>query len=211
MRPIEPYPEQLREMPLGRVEVQAFRPRDWQVVMGAGGKAEYEVHRQALLQAGIPLYKRKGGGGTVLLGPNTLVVTVHAGVAKTFGNLAYFAAINDVLMCVLRTWRDLPYRQRGISDIALAERKLVGSSIFRRRHYLLYQASLLVELNLELMHRFLKTPSRAPDYRCGREHRDFVTCLRDLGVEQSYQEMAGNLELRLPPLLRKTLTVVDGR
>ncbi len=209
MRPFEAYPEELRETAKGRVEVEIVRPTHWQVVMGAGGKIEDDVHQEALVETGVPLYKRKGGGGTVLLGPNTLVVTVHAGVARTFGNLAYFRAINDALMQVFRCWKNLPFRQKGISDIALEDRKLVGSSIFRRRHYLLYQASVLVELNLDLMARLLKNPPRQPDYRRKREHGDFLTCLRDLGVEQSYEEMAGDLGTRLPGLLRETLRAAD--
>ncbi len=177
--------------------------------MGAGGKTDREVDAATLKTQGLPLYKRKGGGGTVLLGPNVIVATVHAGVARRFGNLAYFHAINNALIAVFNRWKPLAYQQRGISDIAVADRKIVGSSIFRRKSYLLYQASILVELELELMSLLLKQPPREPDYRRGRSHAEFVTCLRDLGIDLAADAMVADLRARLPELTAQALLKAD--
>lgn len=177
--------------------------------MGAAGKAPTEVFAENM--AGIALYKRKGGGGTVLLGPETIVVTLHAGVSNPFGNKAYFEAINAAMIQVFRSWRDLPYRQRGLSDIAVEDRKIVGTSIYRRKQYLLYQASILVELNLPLMEKVLRPPPREPDYRQNRDHRSFVTCLRDLGIAHSYAQMVDDLEHKMPDLADQALRQIDRR
>jgi len=209
--PWRPYPEVLKETPIGLVEVEVHRPDRCCVVMGAGGKAEREVWLEALQARDIPLYKRKGGGGTVLLGPNVIVATVHAGVENRFGNLAYFRAINGALIDIFRGWKPAPYEQRGISDIAVADRKLVGSSIFRRRQYLLYQASLLVELDLALMNRVLQPPPREPDYRRGRPHEAFVSCFRELGLDASYEAMMADLRRQLPASVARRLAEVDGK
>ena len=206
-----PYPETLVESPLGEIEVELSHPGHHHVVMGASGKADQEVFEEELLEAGIPLHKRKGGGGTVLLGPEIIVVTVHAGVAHRFRNLAYFHGINQALIDVMSTWQGLPYAQRGISDIAVNDRKIVGSSIFRRRQYLLYQASILVELNLPLMDRLLRPPTRQPDYRRNRNHADFVTSLRALGINHSFEDMMEDLRQGLPGRLRIHLDEVDAR
>jgi len=205
-----PYPEEIRETPLGQRSLQIIRPQRAQVVMGAGGRPEREVFAEALLAEGIPLYRRKGGGGTVLLGPETLVVTIHAGVAHPFHNLAYFRALNDALIDLFRQWKPLDFRQRGISDIAVDDRKLVGSSIFRRRQYLLYQASILVDLDLARMRRLLREPPRQPDYRLNREHGSFLTCLRRLGIDTPVAALMTDLEVGLPERIDAALSKVDG-
>ena len=204
-----PYPEEIKMTPPGRVDVEVTRPEHWHVVMGAGGKTDAEVHAHELQRRGIPLYKRKGGGGTVLLGPGTLVVTVHAGVAHTFRNLAYFKAINCALMDVFAAWKPLAYHQKGISDIAVGDRKIVGSSIFRRKRYLLYQASILVDFDIELMSTLLRHPPREPDYRRGRGHEAFLTGLRALGAVNDLGAAADDLARRLPALLPPYLREVD--
>lgn len=204
-----PYPEDIKELPFGELEVEVSLPEHWHVVMGASGKAAREVHESAMVEADVPLYKRKGGGGTVLLGPGTLIVTVHAGVAHTFRNMAYFEAINKALMDVFRHWKPLDYAQKGISDIAVGPKKIVGSSIFRRRQYVLYQASVLLDLNLPLMERLLQYPPREPDYRKGRSHADFVTSLHELGVETESRKMLADMESLLPDRLRTYIDEVD--
>lgn len=204
-----PYPEEIRESPQGVLETQVFVPERHQVVMGASGKTEKEVFLEELQFRGIPLYKRKGGGGTVLLGPDTIVVTIHAGVAHTFQNQAYFAAINQALMDCFNQWQPHPYAQRGLSDIAVNDVKLVGSSIFRRRQYLLYQASILVDPDLALMSKLLKPPPRQPDYRRNRSHQEFVTSLRKLGVDKPIHQLVRELKQGLEAPLRRYLGQVD--
>ncbi len=206
----KPYPEQIRETTLGDLEVEVFEPRYHQVVLGAGGKPEKEVYLDRLLSEKIPLYKRKGGGGTVLLGPGVIVVTVHAGVAHLFQNLAYFRAINQALIRIFRSWKSLDFQERGISDIAVGNRKISGSSIFRRKHYLLYQASILVETDLEKMERLLKPPPRQPEYRQNRAHRSFLTSLGELGIGLALSRMITDLQTFLPTFLVEELVLVDG-
>ncbi|PIE89284.1 MAG: hypothetical protein CR997_12190 [Acidobacteria bacterium] len=186
---VNPYPEEIKATPVGEVQVEVFRPDYYHVVMGAGGKARCEVYGDRLEQDRIPLFKRKGGGGTVLLGPHTLVLTVHAGVAKPFAHKSYFHVINRALIEVLNSFKKLNYEERGISDISVDGRKIVGSSIFRRKNYLLYQASLLVLPEFVLMERYLKHPPREPDYRNARSHSVFVTCLSDLGFQVNWPHL----------------------
>ena len=208
-KPWQPYPEDLLETPLGGLHVEVFIPDRHQVVMGAGGKAEQEVFLPALERLKIPLYKRKGGGGTVLLGPETIVVTLHAGVAHPFKNLAYFRAINSALMAVFSMWQKEDYRQRGISDIALGDRKIVGTSIFRRKQYLLFQASILVDLNLTLMNQVLRPPPRQPDYRKDREHSQFLTSLRQIGISRTNETLVADLLQWLPVYVPREIRRVD--
>lgn len=207
----EPYPETISELQPGTLNLQLQRPTSWCVVMGASGKAEHEVHWRRLQEDQVPLYKRRGGGGTVLLGPNTLVMTIHAWVQHYFHNLRYFSTINRALIDVFRTWKPLEYQQRGFSDIAVDDRKILGSSIFRRRNILLYQASLLVDVDRTRIDRYLKHPPREPDYRQGRDHAGFVTSLRELGVQTPDSHLRADLRTMLPEPLRRALTETDSK
>lgn len=200
-----PYPEDIKETALNQLDVEVFQPDSLHVVMGASGKPQLEVHEQVLQTRGIPLFKRKGGGGTVVLGPGVIVVTVHAGVAHPYRNLSYFKAINACLMKVFQTWRNLPYVHKGISDIALGEKKLVGTSIFRRKQYLLYQASVLVDFDSTIVHQLLKHPPKEPDYRKGRSHKEFMTDLKSIGITSPIEDLVGDLTHSLPKLLPSKL------
>lgn len=207
---VQPYPERIIEHPNDGLELEVFRPEFTQVVMGASGKYAEEVHAEALIADGVPLYKRKGGGGTVVLSPHTIVVTLHAQVDHRFRNLAYFKAINAAMARVFYQWKPHPYATRGISDIAVDGRKIVGTSIFRRRNYVLYQASILVELDIESISGLLQHPPKEPDYRSGRDHRAFLTCLRNLGIDQSYAQMIQDLQRDLPGFAREHLDQTDA-
>jgi lipoate-protein ligase A len=64
--------------------------------------------------------------------------------------------------------------RRGISDLALRERKFSGNSLRVRRDWLLYHGTLLYSLPLRLLDACLGTPPRQPAYRAGRRHSHFV-------------------------------------
>jgi len=83
---------------------------------------------------------------------------------------------------------------RGISDLAIGGRKILGTSLYRRRKVLFYQASLLVDNDLSLFDRYLRFPSRVPDYREGRGHLEFCTNLRLEGYALSVRDVMDSLE-----------------
>jgi lipoate-protein ligase A len=87
--------------------------------------------------------------------------------------------------------------QRGVSDLALGDRKLGGSCLRRERGLAHYTTTLLVDPDLALLDRYLQHPPREPDYRAGRTHRDFVTTLRDAGWAGSARDLQEGLSLRL--------------
>lgn len=203
------YPEVLVPLETGHCKVEAIRPSDFQIVMGASGKPSREVHLEAISAMNIGLFRRKGGGGTVLLGPHTVVVTVWAGVTHPFRNGAYFAAINRALIQVFRTWLTADYQRVGVSDIAVDGKKIVGSSIYRKRHLLLYQASILIEAEADLMERVLKPPMRQPQYRRQRPHTTFVTSFRRLGVNLPVPRLIDDVRRLLPDHLVRELAQID--
>jgi lipoate-protein ligase A len=86
---------------------------------------------------------------------------------------------------------------RGVSDLCLSDRKIAGSSLRLWRGRLLFQIAVLVDSDIDLLERYLRHPSREPDYRRGRSHRDFVTSLRAAGFPATTAETAAALRVRL--------------
>jgi lipoate---protein ligase len=151
------------------------------IVLGSSNKAEVEADEAACARDGVTVLKRYGGGGTVLLHPDCLIVSFGAWVREEFQNKKYFAFINGA---VIKALGDVGYRtdgflQLGLSDIVMGQKKIGGTSLFRSRHYLLYQASLLYRTRVEEIEKYLKHPSKEPDYRKHRTHREFL-----MGLEQ---------------------------
>jgi lipoate-protein ligase A len=194
----EAYPEKLYDLIPGTPVVTVARPLTRHVVLGAGCKVASEVDVQNLICDEVTLFRRKGGGGTVLLGPHTMVLTIQANVSHPFGHKIYFNSINQAIIDTLQIILPLNYREQGISDITVNNRKICGSSMYRRKKLLLFQASVLVEDAGRHMERYLKTPSKQPEYRHNRNHSSFVTNLRSLGLSGTWPEWLDVFRLALP-------------
>lgn len=161
------------------LHAEIFVPQTTCVVLGSGNDEALEVNLEACQEGSISVMRRYGGGGTVVLYPGCVVVSLGCWVKEQFQNTLYFSLINQAVIDSLGVaWPNLnDLSQAGISDITMGDKKIAGTSLFRSRNYLLYQASLLVDLDRELVSRVLRHPTKEPDYRHGRSHGDFLTSL----------------------------------
>ena len=152
----------------------------------------------------MPVLRRRGGGGTVVLSPGQVVLALAAEVSSPYHNLEYFRTINGWFRAALESLGLRGVEDRGISDLAVGGRKILGSSLYRRRQLLFYQASLLVSCDLAPLERYLRFPSRVPDYRQGRGHAEFCTTLGAQGLPAGVGEVIDRLRAvvneRLPQL-----------
>src|SRR5262249_35925617 len=125
---------------------------------------------------GVPILRRASGGGTVMLGPGclcfTLILSLERDPALREIRQSY-AYIFDVIRPAIESV--LPgLEQAGISDMAVAGRKISGSAQQRKRHCILHHATLLYDFDCSAVARYLRLPSRQPDYRVHRAHADFM-------------------------------------
>lgn len=158
------------------------------LVLGNSQTPETELDLEAAAADGVPVYQRKGGGGAVYLAPGCVCVAVRFRKNPAWGIADYFAAGNGLLRAALAGAHGLHLEPRGISDLAHVEerhgrweeRKIAGSSLYMPRDCALYLASILVDARLEALDRYLRHPSREPDYRDRRAHADFVVNLSSL-------------------------------
>jgi lipoate-protein ligase A len=152
------------------------------VVLGHSNRISLEVDQRACERRGIPVLRRCSGGGTVLQAPGCLnyALILRGDRAPDLANVAranafIMARHRDALAALL----GLPVRVEGVTDLAIAGRKVSGNAQRRKRHFLLFHGTFLLRMDLALVEQVLPLPSRQPDYRNHRHHRDF---LRNLPV-----------------------------
>ena len=188
----------------GKPVSRIYEPRETCVVLGAGGNPEADVILDRLEADGVPWRRRRGGGGTVVLTPGQVVLALVTTVDSPFRNREYAEEINRWFIEALRRLGVTGVEPRGISDLAIHEKKILGTSIYRTRLVLFYQASLLVDNDLAVFSRYLAMPARVPEYRAGRSHEDFCTTLAREGYPHSVRDVMKALEevvdVRLPTL-----------
>lgn len=185
-------------VPISRI----YEPSTLCAVLGAAGRPEQDLLLENLDADGTPWMHRRGGGGTVVLGPGQVVLAVVTEVASPFRNKEYAAEINSWIVEALRRLSITGIHHAGISDLAIGEKKVVGTSIYRTRLVLFYQASLLVNNDISVFTRYLAMPMKVPDYRKGRTHEEFCTTLAREGYTGSVADVMSALketvEERLP-------------
>ncbi len=175
------------------------------IVLGRGGKLHQEITEETVLEDGINVFRRSGGGGTVVLSPGMLVVAIAAHVKDPYGSKRYFRLLQDPIIETLEALGLPGVSQRGLSDLAWQDRKILGSSMRRQRTLLLYQGVLLVDVARDMFDRYLPHPPKEPDYREGRSHQSFTVTLRELGLQTPLETLQQQLQNHLQARLSETL------
>jgi lipoate---protein ligase len=149
------------------------------VVLGPRCRLIDDVHVTVCEQDGVRVLRRASGGGTVLQGPGclsyafVLPLTWHSHLANIRTTNQF---ILERIALALHRWEpDTVFR--GISDLAIGDRKLSGNAQRRKRNALLFHGTILYSMQADLISRYLKQPSRQPDYRAGRPHGAFLRTL----------------------------------
>jgi len=159
------------------------------VVLGTGLEAAKEVNLEAACAEGTPVLRRHSGGGAVLIGPGVINYSAFYLFKDLPGSESIRGAMSAALrpvISLLGAW-GLQAREIGLSDLAVdcaggGLRKVAGNAQARKRHSVLVHGTLLAKPDLERMARMLRFPSAAPEYRAGRDHRSFLTSLREQGA-----------------------------
>ncbi|MFZ5818074.1 MAG: lipoate--protein ligase family protein [Bacillota bacterium] len=196
---IMPLPYDAQALERYRLEgpfIWLWEPERVECVLGAG-TPETDVDLALCAASDVPVFRRKGGGGAVVLSPGCLIIT-----ACYDGRRRQFATqwIEPIASAIARAVESLglpDVRVRGLGDVALGERKILGSSLYANREVALYQGSLLVDSDLELIPLYLPHPSKEPDYRRGRSHLEFVTSLARAGYTGGMGPLREALEREL--------------
>ncbi len=147
------------------------------IVMGISGKTEELVCSKKMESSPIPLIKRYSGGGTVIVDHNTLFVSF------------IFQKKSHDFRCypepILR-WSETFYQNAlGIPDFHLRENDYVigdlkcgGNAQYIKKDRFVHHTTFLWDFEAPSME-YLLHPKKAPDYRKGRSHSDFLCRLKE--------------------------------
>jgi lipoate-protein ligase A len=196
---IEPHPDLVEPNPGGADDplcesvldplspwLRLHEPHDVRLVIGRHQDPERELQTGVARADRIPIHRRVSGGGAVVLAPGMLLIALR--LRNTLlGTSCWFDLINGVLAPAIGTLAGHLPTTRGHGDLTLASadgqpRKILGASLRQTARAVYYLAAMLVEDQSALMERYLKAPSREPQYRLGRRHGDFCTHLSHWGV-----------------------------
>jgi lipoate-protein ligase A len=166
--------------------VKIWRPDKTSLVLGQSNHPETSLIVENVLRDQIPVYKRPSGGETVILTNNMLVVAVAFRVDSLQNPKIYFEKINHAIIVALESQGVEGLYQRGISDISIHQKKILGSSIYRTTQKMLYHAVLNLSEEIDTISKYISHPAKEPDYRQGRSHKEFVTSLSEAGYNLSY-------------------------
>jgi len=146
------------------------------VVLGRASRAADDVDLAACHEDGLPILRRASGGGTVLQGPGCLSYALvlpldwHPALANIRSTNQF---ILEQMAAALRRWEPTTAFQ-GISDLAIEDRKISGNAQRRTGKALLFHGTILHGMSADLIARYLKHPSRQPEYRSDRPHQAFL-------------------------------------
>lgn len=167
-----------------------------EIVHGPSCVPENEIILDQCTADNVPVHERRSGGGTVVLSSGMIIIVVTGQKNGIENPLQIFKIIHTSLIAVLKRNGIDTVIERGISDLAIGDKKVLGSSLYmgKKPPFFYYQSSLLVDTDLELMDHYLKHPPREPDYRCGRGHGAFCTTIHKEGFRYSIFEIIRWLE-----------------
>jgi lipoate---protein ligase len=159
--------------------LRLWEPQEFAVVLGATSRLRDDVYVERCRAEGVAIARRTSGGGTVVVGPGTLNVSVVLPSGAAPGLAAVDTAhkyVLDRFAAALRVYEPA-VEVLGLGDLTLGGRKFSGSAQRRLRHYFLVHVTILYRFPLERIAWYTALPRRQPSYRAQRAHDDFLVNL----------------------------------
>lgn len=181
----------------GEEILRFWESREYFAVVGYANKIEAEVNVAACEKRKIPILRRCSGGGTVLQGKGCLNYALILRIAEN-SPLASISSANQFIMdrnraaiqSLFYAFEIQPsvYNFSAISicghtDLAIGDYKFSGNSQRRRKNFLLFHGTFLLNFDIPLIGELLKMPSKEPGYRKHRSHLEFLLNLNLLAED----------------------------
>ena len=174
-----------------------WQPDRCYIVLGQSNSAEGSIFKYNVIKDGIPVTKRPTGGEAVVLTPSMVVITVAKVFSKMILFKAFFGEVNEIIIESLKEAGITGLGSKGISDITIGNRKILGSSMKCHSNRLVYHAVLNVSEDPSLFEKYLRHPRREPDYRDKRSHNEFVTSLKMEGYNITTEELMSAISKKI--------------
>jgi lipoate-protein ligase A len=177
--------------------ILVWQPRETVIVLGQSNNVGSSLCTDAVLAGNLRVTKRPSGGETVILTPATVAFTVARRFRVMIRFRDYFRMVNTAVIDGLTEMGVTGLGARGISDITIGNRKILGSSMRKVNDKLVYHAVLNLGEDPAVFEKYLRHPVREPDYRAGRSHSEFVTSIASEGYAFTPEEVMTMLNLKL--------------
>jgi len=182
-------------------DFMVWQPSELAVIIGASNNAEKSLFIEKLHSDAVPVYKRLTGGEAVVISESTVIISCRLANDKKKKSTEYFAEINATIIKSLEALGVENIGTDGISDIKIGHKKILGSSMKRTQDFVFYHAVLNVSESTELMEKYLRFPSKTPDYRENRSHAEFVTSLHAENFLIPIEKLISELNSQLASVL----------
>jgi lipoate-protein ligase A len=160
----------------GRPVLRFWEASEYTVVLGASCRIQEDVLQDACRADGVRILRRSSGGGTVLVGPGALCVSMilpeSAGPSLSTIDGAYHYVLESLAASIRSAGAAVDVAGRG--DLVLRGRKCGGSAQRRLKHWFMVHCSILYDFAIERVVRYLAIPRKQPEYRAGRAHQEFL-------------------------------------
>jgi lipoate-protein ligase A len=170
--------------------LRIYCPESLVVVLGRGSKPEKELHLDNCRVDSVSILRRRGGGCAVVLDPGNVIVSLAVPFKGLGDNKRHLRRLSQWLIRGLAKAGIDHVEWNGISDLAIKDRKIGGSCLYRTKDLLYYSSTLLVDPDLDKVERYLAHPPREPGYRQGRSHLDFMDSLARRGYQGNSAKLA---------------------
>jgi lipoate-protein ligase A len=174
-----------------------WQPEGYHIVLGQSNTAEKSLFTDNVIMDNIRVTRRPSGGEAVILTPSTIAVSVARSFPAIIPFRKFFRMVNELIVESLESLGVKDLGMKGISDIAISDRKILGSSMANHRNRFVYHAVINAGEDPSLFERYLRHPHREPGYRSGRRHSEFVTSLRKEGYSFKPEELIDAISRRL--------------
>jgi len=174
-------------------DLMVWRPDKEYIVLGQSNSPEMSLIAENVIADKIAVTRRPTGGEAVFLTPRMAVLTVAREFNDMKNSKDFFGEVNTMIINALTDLGVRGLGTRGISDITIGNRKILGSSMHRRERRLVYHAVLNIGEDPVLFERYLRHPRREPDYRRNRSHSEFVTSLKNEGYKVNFEHLSAIL------------------
>lgn len=185
--------------------IRFYDSQETSVVLGLGNKVQEHVRMDACHKDNISILRRCSGGGSILQGKGCLSYAL-------FLRYEDFPECNDIKnttenllnkLCIAFQKKGINAQMKGISDVAIENKKIIGNAQRRLKNACLFHGCILYNFDISWIESYLKAPPTAPEYRKNRKHTDFVT-LVNLNKEDLIETI-----LSIWPYQEKTLPIPE--
>lgn len=147
------------------------------IVLGYSRKHQTEINLKSCTERQIPILRRPSGGGTVLQGPGCF----NYSLVLKLNDSRPLHTITETNRYVLSAHKKAlepatgkTIQVLGTSDLACNNLKFSGNAQRRKKSFILFHGTFLLDFPIPLIEEVLAIPQEQPEYRNHRTHREFL-------------------------------------